>query len=96
MSPRTIALGAAMAVMCFAAPAGAQEVRDPRTPAPATSFWSWSSVSNWGDISRLLLGGWTCTGAYADGPTLETCGSLTTSPLRRRRMPEVRTNETGD
>jgi hypothetical protein len=95
MSSRLVLSGVALLLACAIAPLRAQDTREPRQPSPPTSFWSWSGVSAWGDIGRLLLGNWSCSGAYADGPTIESCGALTTGS-RRKRVALERHNDTSE
>jgi hypothetical protein len=87
-------LSGVVIVLAFAPPLHAQVAREGRAPLPATSFWSWSAVSAFGDIGRFFLGNWSCSGVYADGPTLESCSALTTVQVRRKRMTDVRVNDT--
>jgi hypothetical protein len=96
MLSRLIVSGAVILLACASTPMQAQVVRDPRAPLPATSFWSWSAVSAFGDIGRFLMGNWSCSGVYADGPTLESCSALTTVQVRRKRITDGRVNDTSE
>ena len=92
MSYRLTMSGVAIILASVATPAHAQVPHEQRVTSPPPSFWSWSTVSGWGGIGRLLLGNWSCSGAYADGPTLDSCGVSDVQPPHKRLVDEHSTD----